>query len=75
MPEKTAMPRKKKSEGPAVPSESVRLHVDIVRMARILVAAHGGTIGNLISDSVRPMFKQQLAELRKRGFDEESRPS
>lgn len=48
--------------------ETIRLTGDVARMARIIVAVHGGQIGKLISDEVRPRLTEIIRQIEKEGL-------
>lgn len=59
----------KKKDNPPVADQSAKIAGDVLRMARIVVAAGGAkSVTLLLSDICRPALIKQLKELQERGL-------
>ncbi len=56
----------KKSDKPNT-EQSVKIHGDVVQMARTVVSVRGGSMSDLISNLARPKLLETLEEIQKRG--------
>lgn len=58
---------KKKPEADAPPGQSAKIHTDVLKMARAIVAIRGGSVTELISDTCRPVFVKLVQEMQRAG--------
>ncbi len=49
------------------PGQSARVALDVLKMARAIVAIRGGSVTDLISDTCRPAFAKIIREMQQAG--------